>query len=174
VDEYFPAILGVVGSLLGALIGGGATLWVAIRTQRTETDRYARQRIWDARKDAYTGIVAGLAALQRQSERIDYNFSDDAGGENFHGSDLYRRSTAALGEMHRDFERTLANGRLMLSESVYEAAAEMLRSIEEIDDDPNQTPPERYEALAAAYKQGAERTLRVAQSELIHRIGANA
>lgn len=97
------AVIGVLGALLGALIGGGVT-YITTRDQADET-RSAEART--RRADAYTELLAASGVLRRAEEapcpRNDDDPSQNINGEDFACAiDKGHKITAAEAQYRRD------------------------------------------------------------------------
>lgn len=160
-------LLSIGGSLAGAIIGGLASLAAALLTFRHEARKFARERLWDARREAYTALVAGLAALETQTAMIRREFGHESGEESYFGGPRFRADLKKLGEMQDMFRDTFTHGRLVLSDPVSEEASALICAMEQTENDPNLGPTEIFEKLAESVRLAAHALLRKTQGEIM-------
>ena len=65
-DELSSAIIGLCGVALGSIISTVASFILA----RTERKKFARDRIWDVRREVYTKIIATMGDISVRRQTI--------------------------------------------------------------------------------------------------------
>src|SRR5271169_152613 len=66
VDNMEAALIGLVGVLIGAAISTGASFWLAIRKEATETKNWRRERCLEV----YTDILRACAIVMDEADKI--------------------------------------------------------------------------------------------------------
>ncbi len=160
------ALIGVGGALGGTIVGSAVSSVTTILIARAERTKFARERLWETRREAYTTIIATVSAIERHAAQMDYEFSDEAGGENYFRSERFHRQAGAMGEMHKALLREYANNRLIMSQAMASRFEELIFEIGAINDNPNQTPDEEYSALSDTYAKANHDILSIGQGEL--------
>lgn len=152
-------------ALGGAVIGVAASTITTLLIHRNERHKFARERVWDLRRDAYTIIVAALIRANRLADHIDKEYSDDP-----YGYDASKEMRVATGQyieaMHQARDAFYAN-RLMLSDQFAARYDAMIDELNFEVDNPNLVPPEKAEETARIITNGTDDLLGIALKEVV-------
>lgn len=136
--------------LIGAIVGGGIASLTALLTSRSERKKFARERLWDQRREGYSKIISSLVTATNIATHMDEEYSDDP-----HGYDASERSRQAMAEYiaHMHSARDALNAyRLVLSASFVEIYETAQRQLEAEAGNPNLVPPEGAEITGTIMK----------------------
>jgi len=159
-NEIVTALIG----LAGALIGAGAATITTVTINRNERTKFARERVWDLRREAYTKIISALGPAQQISEHIAQSYDDDP-----HGYDAGKPVKEAMAEFTKHYRaaRDFYYGfRLVLSREFAVAYQKLLDGMRDISDNPNLIPPESASMVAKCVKGATEELIEIAQLEI--------
>jgi len=152
-------------ALGGAVLGAAASTITTVIIHRNERHKYARERVWDLRRDAYTTIVAALVKANRLADHMDREYSDDP-----HGYNASKEMRVATGQyieaMHQARDAFYAN-RLMLSDQFAARYDAMIGQLSFEAGNPNLVPPEQAEETARIITNGTDDLLSIALKEVV-------
>lgn len=152
--------------LAGALLGGGLTSLTTWLIARSERAKFARERIWDLRREGYTKILAKLAPASRLATHEHHSHQDDIHGH--YATDEARGANAQINELLNSADAEFGDYRLALS-------LEFVTSYEQFREDLaeanhfNLIPPERAEGTAQVLKAACKRLTEIGTSEVANR-----
>jgi hypothetical protein len=124
-DEIITALIG----LTGALIGAGAASITTIIINRNERHKFARERIWDLRREAYSKIISALGPAQQIGEHVARNYNDDP--EGYDAGKPVREAMAEFTQHYRAARDFYHGYRLVLSDQFAAAYEGLLRALSE-------------------------------------------
>lgn len=159
-----PQVTAALIGLLGALVGGGITsftTWIIARTQRT---KFARERMWDLRREAYTKIIASIVPATRVAEHMHLQFQEDAHG--YSASKEMRQAVSEYASHMKAAQDAFHINRLMLSPAFAEAFLQLLRKLGGVASDPNQLPPDAAKATWLIIEEESRALLELALAEI--------
>ena len=141
-----------------------------MQVSRLEQHRYTAERLWDARKTAYSEILAKLREAHENADKVSQGFSDDElGPHGYFGSDAFLKETAATHRAWKACYSVFNNSEVILSEAFATRFQEIVSCMARID--PYMDPPEiawqQEECLTEAYSE----LLSLAKEELQSRDG---
>jgi hypothetical protein len=128
--------------LAGAVIGGAISSLTSWCVSQSERHKFAQDRIWDIRAETYTKLIATLAAIERLGKKIEYEWSDEAGGETYQNSARFYKHGETLAQMLKDLERNYANASLVISSEISGHLEYLLNVLEAVREDSELSPPE--------------------------------
>lgn len=150
--------------LIGAIVGGGISSLTTLLISRSERKKFARERLWDQRREGYSKIISSLVTATNIATHMDEEYSDDP-----HGYDASERSRQAMAEYiaHMHSARDAFNAyRLVLSASFVEIYETAQRQLKAEAGNPNLVPPEGAEITGTIMKTAVTKLLEQAVSEL--------
>ncbi|WP_041391002.1 hypothetical protein [Sphingobium chlorophenolicum] len=157
--EIETALIGLSGVLVGGAISSITTLLI----QRTERQRYSRERSWDLRREAYTEIIGSLDRARAIAEHIDEGYRDDAQG--WDASEGNKKAQSQMIEHFHEARMAFHAKRLMLSGPFIGQYEKMNRELGEASN-PNLIPPESSEICSSVMKRIVPELEKLAQHEL--------
>lgn len=131
--ELDVAWIGLGGVVVGGLISG-LTSWLV---QLGERRKYRRERSWDLRREAYTGIIGSLDRARAVLVYIDKGYDENPQG--FGGSEHEQRATKQMIEQMQAARFAYHAQRLILSQAFvarYETYLADMDSVQEANLDP--------------------------------------
>lgn len=134
--EVDGAVMGLVGVVIGGAISGGTT-WLVARADRY---RFARERTWDLRREAYTDIIAQLMATDSWAKVIDTRYDDDP--HTYDASQDIREHTKQFAGYYQEAKAKYTMTRLIISDQFAARFETMMHDLEGIDSNQNLLPPE--------------------------------
>jgi hypothetical protein len=136
-------LMGLAGTWLGAHLNQKSSLQTALQLAEVERHKYARDRLWDARKGAYTTIIADLNFIYKTTDRIhDGFYGEMAEPERFFNDDSFSKLRDELWERFRSLNTTFEDSSLILSDSFKTLFQEWKSDF--FNTDENDIPPEHY------------------------------
>jgi hypothetical protein len=150
--------------LLGALIGAGAATITTIVINRNERHKFARERIWDLRREAYTKILSALGPARQIGEHVALNYDDDPHG--YDAGKPVRKAMAEFAQHYRAARDYYHGYRLVLSAEFAVAYEKLLSDMLAINDNPNLLPPEQASDVAKCVTAATTKLIEIAQSEI--------
>lgn len=162
-------VLTIAGTLGGTWLGSALNRRTALRTatELAEVDRrrYAEDRLWDARKDSYTSIVAGLRASAKLARIVDEGYnSGEMDPEEYHASEGSTKQIGALWERWRGTVAEFENSRLLLSDEFVERFEQIEADLGAVDQD--DTPPDVYGQCETILREALPSLLAIAKAEI--------
>ncbi|CAN5120014.1 hypothetical protein BH10PLA2_BH10PLA2_00290 [soil metagenome] len=123
--QIVTAIISTLGALggtwLGAYLNSRSSEQTALQLAEVERHKYKHDRLWDARKEAYTLIIAELNDLERVAGRIYSRFyGDNAQPEGYFQSEVYDTDTAELWTLFHEVKALGRSNRLILADEFVE------------------------------------------------------
>ncbi|THD35695.1 MAG: hypothetical protein E7773_10130 [Sphingomonas sp.] len=162
-DGDTSAWIGLAGVALGGTISTIASFALAF----TERKKFARDRIWDIRRGVYTKIIAVMGDIERRAEDHRFNFTDDAGGENYFDSPAYRQMEGEIVNLEARLDRIITLNLVIMSKAMVKWHRDMIGELGELVEH-----PEAYEPFDVAdvrhkiFKAQLDRVTDIAQREL--------
>lgn len=150
--------------LAGAIVGGAISSLTALGIARMERKKYARERLWELRREGYTQILASLIPASNIAKHISDEYE-----RNPHGYDASDRMRAAMEQFDENLRASRAafhSYRLVVSASFADDFIKMEWGLREIAENPNLIPPEAAELMASLLKSTMVATLSQALNEL--------
>lgn len=132
--------------LAGALIGGAISSFTTWRIAVSERHKFARDRLWDLRREAYMNVIGALYQAGRLATHMSERYADDAHA--FDESADKKLALKQFGDSFDDAQLAFTRNMLLLSPAFTEAFEKMLRELGQIADNPNLAPPEAADMLA--------------------------
>lgn len=163
------AITGVVSTGIGAVIGAWVNRAAALKTARSmlviDRQKYAQDRLWDARKESYSAIIAKVRDTTRLAETIYAAFVDPYGHpEEYFQSQAYSRNTQELWEAWRGAEAEYDRARLLVSDAFVAEFERLQANLAAIDHD--DIPPDRAEQTFKVFDDALDPMLATAKREI--------
>lgn len=124
--EIGTALIGFGGVIIGGLISSGTTWFIA----RNERHKFARERTWDLRREAYTKIIGHLVAASSWAKLMNDNYKK--------GYPNYENSSAASGHgeqfshFMKEAKKEYTINRLILSNGFAKTFDHMFAALEGI------------------------------------------
>lgn len=153
----------VIG-LAGALIGGAISSFTTWRISVSERNKFARERLWDLRREAYMKVIGSLYQAGRLATHMSERYSDDPHG--FDESPDKQLALKQFGDSFDDAQFAFTSNMLLLSPTFSTAFEKMLRDLGRIADDPNLVPPEAADMLSERMQPQVELLTAMALSEI--------
>lgn len=166
----------ILTALIGAVVLLGAT-WLgaylnrkgAVETARqlieVEHRKYAQSRLWDAKKDAYTDIVAQFNAIDKDLDgTVDRLFDPDYDPQPYIDSDEYVQDNTAFWRRINTLWTTIKNNGLILSDDFQAAFVQW--NVELIDYDAEDEARKIATVQSKATKKYIPIIVKIAKAEL--------
>lgn len=167
--EIIVAIVGLAGVLgsvwLGAYLNRRSSLETAIKLAELGQLKYAQDRLWDARKDAYAAIVAHVRATARLASIVDHGYnSGELHPEDYHASDASTKEIAALWHQWSEAKAEFENARLLVSDNFVTRFEKLEEDLTAVDRD--DLPPNIYSDGAAIFNAAVQPMVDLARFEI--------
>ena len=161
VDVLSAGAFALAGTFLGFWLNGRT----AIRVSKLEQRRYTVERLWDARKSAYSEILAKLSEARENADRVNQRFNDDElGPHGYFGTEAFREETAATHRAWNACYSMFSSSELILSEAFAKTFREIVSCIASID--PYMDPPEIAWQQAECFTKAHSELMSLAKEEL--------
>ena len=166
--QIIIAVIGTLGTLGGAAIGawiaGSSSKATALRIALVERDKHKHDRLWDARREAYTVIVAAMSALEKTASRMDDRMNGhEADAEGYYQSQTYNEDAEELWSEFRAVKAAYEGNILVLSEGFKAAYAEWQKDFFYEEEG---IPPQQADAHYNAMRQHIPLFVELAQAEI--------
>lgn len=159
------------GTILGARLNQAGALKTARDMQEIERHKYTQDRLWDARKEAYTAIIAQLRATAKAAEKIHHRFNDDdADAEGYFQSAQYGPDTHILWETWRGTIAEYEKARLLLSDDFVAGFEQVQTNLDAVDEDG--IPPMRSHEVYVVFNGAITPMLETAKREIAPQLPA--
>lgn len=166
-------LMGLAGTWLGAHLNQKSGLQTALQLADVERQKYAHDRLWDARKEAYTAIIVSLNAIYKTADRLyDGFFAEGADGERFFGDESYSRLNIELWERYRSLNTEFEDSTLILSDSFKTLFSEWQSDF--CNTDENDIPPEHARQYYRSIYNYLPKIVKAAKAEIAPLDGAIA
>lgn len=167
--EILVSLIGIGGLLagtwLGAYLNRKGSLQTALHQAEVERQKYAHDRLWDARKEAYTAIIIALNAIYKVADKLyDGFFAEGSDGERFYGHDEFGKLSSELWEKFRSLNAQFEDSTLILSDSFKALFSEWRNDF--LDSDENDIPPEQYRQHYASIRNYLPKIVEAAKAEI--------
>jgi hypothetical protein len=159
-----PEIKIALIGLLGAIVGGGITAFTTWLIARTERTKFARERLWDLRREAYTKIIASIVPAARLAKHMHHRYQEDAHG--YDASKEVRQATSEYVAHFRAAQDAFHINRLMLSPTFAGAFERMLHKLGEVGSNQNLIPPEAAEIAWQVIEAESRALIKLALDEI--------
>ena len=150
-------------SFFGVLVGGAITSVTTLLIQRSERQKYLRERSWDLRREAYTEIIGALDRARAITMHIDEGYREDA--HQWDESEANRKAQSQMVEHFHKARTVFHAKRLILSRAFIAKYETMNRELGEASN-PNLIPPEAAEISADVMRRLVPALEELAQREL--------
>jgi hypothetical protein len=162
-------VLTIVGTLGGTYLGSALNRRSALRTAvdlaALEQQRYAQDRLWDARRESYTSIIAGLRAADKLAKAVDEGYnSGEIHPEEYHASGGSTKQINELWTRWRETRAEFEDARLLLSDTFVERFERIQTDLDGIDED--DIPPTVYARCAEILHEAIPALLTIAKAEI--------
>ncbi|UZW57549.1 hypothetical protein NUH86_18375 [Sphingobium sp. JS3065] len=158
-------IVGFGGVWFGAYLNRKSALQTAIQLAEIDRHKYAQDRLWDARKDAYTAIVSGLTALDKSVDKMyDGFFNGPNDPEDYFQSSSFNEENDELWKRYRATKELYDNSVLILSDAFKVKFGEWQQDFFHYDE--NDIPPEVTRAHRTAMGKHLHQFVEIAKGEL--------
>jgi hypothetical protein len=158
--------IGLGGTWLGAYLNRKAAIATAHQLLEVERHKYAQSRLWDAKKDAYTEIVAHLNGVHKDVQyTLDRLFDPDIDPQPYIESKEFNDDATEHWRRISALNATLDNSSLIASEE-FKSAFEQWRVdfiAYDIDDDPRRVATVQSDAM----NKHKPALIRLAKDELV-------
>lgn len=157
------ALIGLSGVILGGTISSVSNYILA----RAERKRFARERIWELRREIYTRIIAKMGEIERVAEDDRRNFGDEFGGENYEGSKARDACVKSIVVKEHELDALILSNRIIISAAMADWYAGQINELGHLET--NRPAYETHEFAAAYHEAVGEqfrKVLAVAQGEL--------
>jgi len=163
------ALIGAISAIAGTILGAKVTQAGALKTardmQELERHKYTHDRLWDARKEAYTAIVFQLRTTARAAEKLYAGLHDQYGDpEEYFQSEQYNQDSRTLWETWRGTVAEYEKSRLLLSDAFSASFETIQAGVHAVDEDA--IPPDRAEAIFAVFDDAVAPLTAIAKSEI--------
>ncbi|HKY53336.1 MAG TPA: hypothetical protein VJM08_03480 [Anaerolineales bacterium] len=168
-SDLLVALIGTGGTLAGTFLGAylnrKSALQTAIQLAEIDRHKYAQDRLWDARKEAYTAIVAGLTALDKIVDGMyDGFFNGPNDPEDYFQSSSFNEDNEKLWDRYRAIKELYDNGVLILSDAFKVKFGEWQQDFFYYDE--NDIPPVVTQAHRTAMGKHLHEFVEIAKGEL--------
>jgi hypothetical protein len=161
--DITSGLIGLVGVILGGSMSSLSNYFLA----RAERKRFARERIWDLRREVYTKIIAKMGEIERDAEEDYLNFTDERGGDNYQGSKAQDASLKAIVIREHELREMILHNRIIIGNVVAEWYATMINELGELETNrPAYEPYEFSKAYHEIVGEQFQKVLTLAQREL--------
>ena len=157
--ELDVAWIGLGGAVVGGLISG-LTTWLV---QLGERRKYRRERSWDLRREAYTGIIGSLDRARAILAYIDKGYDEDP--QVFDGSEHERRASTQMIEQMQAARFAYHAQRLILSQAFIARYETYLADMDTVQET-NLDPPEKAHQAATTIADAVVALENLAATEL--------
>lgn len=152
--QIVTALVSLAGTLggtwLGARLNSRSSAQTALQLAEVERHKYKHDRLWDARKEAYTLMIVEFNAMNRTADRMyDWFFGELAEPERYFESPQYHTDSVELWSAYRKAKALLQSNTLVISEKFADLFREWERHFMVGEDaDPPQRSDSEREAMA--------------------------
>lgn len=162
-DEISSALIG----LGGVVLGGGISAAMSLIIARAEKARFARERIWEVRREVYTTVIAKSAQIERALENHFYQFTDEAGGDTYEGSKAFQSMERSIAILETDLDHIFTENRIIISDGVAAWHNELCSFLGDLFDNRDRLEPyELAQEQHKHYQKETQRIMALAKSEL--------
>lgn|GEM_PF-2200097 len=124
------------GTLLGMYVNGKSAVRTALQLADVERHKHAQSRIWDAKKDAYTGIIVQLNEIAKSIEQtMDILFDPDIDPTYYLDSEDRGKDNALLWQRIWKLDDTVSNNSLILPDTFQLSFADWRKEFSRFDED---------------------------------------
>lgn len=118
--QIVTALVGLAGTLggtwLGAHLNSRSSAQTTLQLAEVEKHKYKQDRLWDARKEAYTLVVVEFNAMNRAADRMyDWFFGQYADPEHYFQSAQYDKDSEELWSAFRRAKALVHSNALVIS-----------------------------------------------------------
>ena len=131
------ALIGLAGVVLGGLISSGTT-WLMARSERM---KFAREKLWDVRREAYMNVIGSLVQAKRLAKHMADQYDDDP--HRYDASDELRRALTQFVDAFGAAQAAFVTNQLMLSTNFIDRFETLLHEVGDVNQNDNLLPPER-------------------------------
>ncbi len=168
-NTLVTAIIGVgstgIGTVIGALVNRAAALKTARSMLVIDRQKYTQDRLWDARKESYSAIVAKVRDTAKLAKKVYEGFVDPYGHpEEYFQSQTYNRDTQKLWEAWRNAEAEYDRARLLVSDAFVAEFERLQANLTAIDHE--DIPPDRAEQVYGVFSDALDPMLATAKREI--------
>lgn len=170
-ETLLSSIVDIVKALVplgGAWVGFWLTRKTSLDTARNiaaiDREKYKHNGLWEARRTAYTEIVAALTELAKSASLIDYHMNgEEADAERYYASEQFNKHSLAMWEDYRAVKALYDRHILVLSEAFKELFSQWQKSFHI---EAEGIPPQQAEAQDGAMTVHIPRFIALAQHEI--------
>jgi hypothetical protein len=156
---------GLGGTWLGGYMNRKTAIDTAHQLVEVERHKHAQSRLWDAKKDAYTDIVAQFNAIDNAiTSMVERLFDAEINPSYYLESDEYNKDITAIWQRIWKLNNSLDNNRLVISDEFQAEISEW--NIEFVDYDGRDAPREMITVQSEATKKYIPIIVKVAKAEL--------
>lgn len=167
------SLTALAGTWLGARLNQRGGLQTALQLADVERQKYAQDRLWDARKEAYTAIVISLNSLYKTADNIhDGFFGECAEPERFFNDESFSKLSSEFWERYRSLSAEFGDATLILSDSFKTLFGEWRADFASSDE--NDLPPEHFEQYYKSIGRYLPRIIEAAKMEIAPANGASS
>ena len=125
-SDLIAALIGTGGTLIvgfggvwfGAYLNRKSALQTAIQLAEIDRHKYAQDRLWDAKKEAYTAMIVELTALDKAVDRMYAGFTDlEISPENYFQSPSFNEDNNHMWAKYQAAKELFDNSILILSDA---------------------------------------------------------
>lgn len=161
----------IAGTFLGAWVNRKGSLQAALQLAEVDQQKYARTRLWDARKDAYTAIIVEFNALSSLAARINDGFNDvDVNVEDYFYTAEFNRDNKEMWDRYRNLKVMIENQSLILSDRFIEQIGVWEADLFYYDED--DTPPIQANVHHSAMRMHTPLLVEIAKDEVTAKLSA--
>lgn len=154
------------GTYLGTVLNHASAVKTARELQDLERHKYTQDRLWDARKEAYSAIIAGLRKTEKASRLVDEGFnSGEADPEEYFHSDVSTKQIHILWSHWQETQTEYDNARLLVSDEFIAAFEKLHVELDALDED--DIPPLLYRKVANVFTEALPDILATAKNEIV-------
>lgn len=120
-SEILTALIGTFsglgGTWLGAYLNRKSAYQTALQLVEIEQHKYTQDRLWDAKKEAYTQVIVSLNAMRKTAATMeDYAWGETAEPDRYFSNPLYKEHTDEFWASFRAVKALFENNALIFSE----------------------------------------------------------